>query len=119
MIDKSLPFSLPVIAGLLLTTRILYSVPVKVPGGIVPGIVPAVVDGNVPIVTGEAKLPLASDNCAVKTFPKVKVPVMEKGTETFDPEQNGEPAIAPVDIVFLAANTKYLFVPMASEPVTP
>jgi hypothetical protein len=56
-------------------------------------------DVSDPIFTGEPKLPLASDNCAVKTFPALKVPDIVYGTETPDPGQNGEPEIVPVAMV--------------------
>ena len=85
----------------------------------VPETVPAVVCVSVPTVTGEEKLPLASDSCAVKTFPERKVPVMVKGMETAAPAQNGEPDIVPVEMVCVhPANKKNLFVPMGFEPVT-
>ena len=48
--------------------------PVVVPAGIVAVMDPEVVEVAVPIVTGEAKLPEASESCAVKTFPEVQVP---------------------------------------------
>ena len=70
----------------------------------VPEIVPADIDAKVPIAIGEAKLPLAFDSCAVKTFPVVKVPEVVKGTEIVDPAQNGEPLIVPVEIVRAAIN---------------
>ena len=47
--------------------------------GIVAVIIPDVVLVNVPRVVGELKLPAAFDNCAVKTFPLVYVPVAVKG----------------------------------------
>ncbi len=50
-------------------------------------IVPATVEVNEPISTGEVKLPLPSDNCAVKTFPALNVPEIVNGTLTDDPEQ--------------------------------
>lgn len=120
-IVKLTPLSAPVIAGLLLTTLILYPEPKTVSIGIIAEIIPADVDVNVPIVTADAKLPLAFDNWAVKIFPLTKVPVIVKGTETDAPAQNGEPAIVPVIIVvvFLEANTKARFAPIAFEPVTP
>jgi hypothetical protein len=42
----------------------------------VPEIEPAAVDDKVPIVTGEPKLPVASDNWAVKILPALKIPVV-------------------------------------------
>ena len=43
-----------------------------------------------------------------------------KGTFTVDPLQNGEPLMVMVVMVdFLAANAKYLFVPIALELETP
>ena len=67
--------------------------------GIVPEIIPASVPVNVPIRTGLAKLPLSSDNSAVKMFPAVKISEIVKGTETEVPAQNGDPVIVPVVIV--------------------
>jgi len=49
--------------------------------------VPAEVDVSVPIFTGDAKLPLAFDNWAVKIFPELKVPLLVYGTETEAPAQ--------------------------------
>ena len=72
-----------------------------------PEIVPAVVWVRVPSVIGDPHAPLASESWAVKTLPAVKTPVMVKGTETDDPEQNGEPVMVPVVMVcFLVAITK-------------
>jgi hypothetical protein len=51
-------------------------------------IVPADVPVNIPILTGEEKLPVPSDNCAVKIFPLVNVPPKVKGTLTASPAQN-------------------------------
>ena len=73
---KFTPLSLPVTTGLLETTLTRYPVPDACPPGIVALIVPAAVEVIVPIVTGLANEPLASDNCAVKIFPALKVPVM-------------------------------------------
>ena len=66
--------------------------------GIVQEIVPEVVEVKVPILIGEAKLPVAFDNCAVNIFPEVKVPAIVNGTEITDPAQNGEPVMDPVEI---------------------
>ena len=96
--DKLLPLMDPVFTGLLLTTLILYPEPVIVFAGIVPEMVPATVEDKVPILTGDAKLPLPFDSCAVNIFPELKVPEMVKGMETIDPAQNGEPVIVPVEI---------------------
>ena len=70
------PLLLPVIAGVELTTLILYAVPEACVKGIDAVIVPALIAVRVPIVTGLVKLPEASDSCAVKTFPAVNVPLM-------------------------------------------
>ena len=57
------PLSVPVIGGNDDITRILYPVPTAVPAGIVAEIIPEFADEvNVPIFTGEAKLPDAFDN---------------------------------------------------------
>ena len=61
-------------------------------------IVPDDVPDKVPMDTGEAKLPLALDNCAVKTFPDVKVPVIVNGTLIEEPEQYDVGEIVPVVI---------------------
>jgi len=58
---KLVPLSLPVVAGLLPITLILYPIPAMVLEGIVPEIVPDAVDVIVPIFIGEVKLPLAFD----------------------------------------------------------
>ena len=71
--------------------------------GIIAAIVPEVaVLVNEPILAvPEAKLPEALDNCAVKTFPLVKVPVDVNPTFILAPAQNGEPVIAFVVMVWL------------------
>jgi hypothetical protein len=47
---------------------------------------------------GLAKLPVLLLNCAVNTFPELKVPVAVYGTLTAAPAQKGAPEIAPVEI---------------------
>lgn len=60
------PLSVPVVAGVEETTRILYPPPVAVPAGIEMLIVPVLeVEFNVPILVGLAKLPAEFDSCAV------------------------------------------------------
>lgn len=76
LIVRFAPLLLPVVAGLELTTRTLYAVPLAVVKGIVALIVPALVEVSVPIATGLVKLPVASDSWAVNIFPAVKVPLM-------------------------------------------
>lgn len=76
LIVRFTPLLLPVVTGLELTTRILYAVPLAVVNGMVALIVPALVDVSVPIFTGLAKLPVASDNWAVNIFPTVNVPLI-------------------------------------------
>ena len=93
------PLSVPFIAGSLLMTRIRYPVPEAVPAGIVADMAPAAVLERVPIFTGEAKLPDASESCAVKTFPLLNAPEIVKGTETIVPAQKGEPEMDEVVIV--------------------
>lgn len=51
--------------------RILYPDPAGVEDGIVALMVPDVVPVSVPILVGEAKLPLALLSCAVNTFPEL------------------------------------------------
>lgn len=70
------PLLLPVATGFELTTRTLYAVPLAVVKGMVALIVPALVEVSVPIATGLAKLPVASESCAVNIFPDVNVPLM-------------------------------------------
>jgi hypothetical protein len=70
------PLSVPVVAGLLPITLILYEVPAADGSPTELTIVPAAVDVNVPIVVGEANEPEASDSWAVKIFPEVNVPLM-------------------------------------------
>jgi hypothetical protein len=101
LIEILAPLSEPMILGLLLTTLILYPLPLAAPPGIVAEMVPLEVDVSVPIFVGLAKLPLLLLNCAVKTLPELKVPVAVKGTLTDAPAQNGEPTIVPVLIVLL------------------
>jgi hypothetical protein len=66
LIVRLVPLSVPVTAGLLLITLILYPVPETAFAGIVALIVPELaLLTNVPIAVGEAKEPDASDNWAV------------------------------------------------------
>ena len=51
-------------------TRIRYPVPFATVFGMTQVIVPVVSDAKVPMAVGEAKLPDASDSCAVKTLPE-------------------------------------------------
>ena len=71
------PLSLPITEGLEPTTLILYAVPLKVFAGMIALIEPDVMDVTDPIVTGDEKLPAASESCAVKMFPALKIPVAE------------------------------------------
>jgi hypothetical protein len=59
----------PIAGGLLEITRTWYCVPVGVEKGIVHVIVPEPVAANVPIFTGDAKLPFLSESCTVNTLP--------------------------------------------------
>jgi len=69
LISNELEF-VPVIDGLLLITLIKYPVPLGVFAGIVQLIVPEFrLLSNVPILTGDAKEPVASDSWAVYVFP--------------------------------------------------
>jgi hypothetical protein len=73
---KFVPLSEPVVTGLLATTLILYPVPNVVPAGNTAEMVPLVVLVKVPMLTGDVKLPVASESCAVNTFPALNVPDM-------------------------------------------
>lgn len=55
---------------------------------------------KVPILTGETKLPDALLNCAVKTFPALKLPEISKGTFVVLPAQ--ALLTAPVEIPFVS-----------------
>ena len=83
-----------------------YPVPAGVVCGIVAAIVPFPVELRVPIVVAELNEPEASDNCAVKTLPALKVPLVVYPTETaaFGAEglnRKGEPVTDEVVIVAL------------------
>ena len=91
------PLSLPVTTGVEETTRILYPAPATVPPGRVELMEPLVVLDNVPMLTGVAKLPVASLNCAVKILPELKVPTAVYGTLTVAPAHTVE-EIVPVVI---------------------
>jgi hypothetical protein len=93
--------------GTLDTTRILYPVPTACPAGIVALIVPALWDVSVPILTGVANEPEEFDNCAVKTFPGLKLPETVNGTFTGAPGQNSVGLMVPVVIALPEAMTKY------------
>jgi hypothetical protein len=62
LIVRLVPLSAEVTVGFEDTILILYPVPVAVPAGIVPLIVPFPVELSVPMLTGLAKLPLASES---------------------------------------------------------
>ena len=83
------PLSEPFTAGLLPVTRILYKALVLTIAGRVQEMVPATVPVFVPMATGlTEKLPLASDNCAVKVLVVglfEKVPEIVKVTFTVAP----------------------------------
>ena len=78
LIVKFVPLSGLVDAGFEPTTRTLYAVPAGVVAGMVTLKFPGVVDVDDPIVVGDAKLPAASDNCAVTTLPETKVQALTK-----------------------------------------
>ena len=60
------------------------------------------VEESVPIVVGEVKEPVELDNCAVNTFPEVKVPVAVYGMPIpVFPAQKGLPEMVPVARVFV------------------
>src|SRR5665213_1294156 len=89
--------------------------------------VPALVPVNVPILTGLAKLPEESDNCAVNTLPELKVwlPMMVKDTLTVSPAQKKLLLILEVEIPELSDFVRLLkmhllmrrFLPL-SNPMT-
>jgi hypothetical protein len=117
---RSVPLSVPVTAGEELITRTRYADPDGIAQGIVALMVPvSAVEVSVPIAVGAAKLPNASDNCAVYTFPAVKVPVAVKGTFIEPQAQKGLPAIAPVVIVLLAVTAVRVMSSTANEGSLP
>lgn len=73
-----------------LITLILYPVPAGVAPGIIAAMVPLALEFNVPILMGAAKDPAASESCAVKIFPALRVPVLiVNGTVIAPPGQTG------------------------------
>ena len=72
-IEISFPLSRPIVDGLDPITRIRYFVPGVVDSGIAAVMIPDFFELFVPMVTGKLKWPFTSDNCAVKTFPVLKV----------------------------------------------
>lgn len=74
---------------------------------------------SVPIDTGEAKLPVASDNCAVYIFPAVNVPVLVNGTLKVLQAQKGLPVIVPVVIVLLVVTVDSRMLSTAKEGSLP
>ena len=102
LIVKSAPLFEPIMASSELTTLILYPEKKGVPPGISEKIeaeltIPAWL--SVPIVTGAAKLPFPSDNCAVKTLPgENTAPDVVKFTTMVEFAQN-KPEIGSVTIV--------------------
>jgi len=78
---------------------------------------------SVPIFTGVAKLPFALLNCAVKTFPLLKV-ISEDVNETvrLDPAQKGVPLIELVNnsgAVGVYSQKSFLKVPSSPVPMYP
>src|SRR5688572_33223070 len=69
LIVMLLPLSTPISAGEELITRMRYPLPEGVLDGIKELMVPEILLTTVPIITGNVKLPDASDNCAVNVFP--------------------------------------------------
>ena len=54
---------------------------------------------NVPMLVGVVKLPVELDNCAVKTFPALKFPLVMNGTLMLSPGQNEDDESAEVEMV--------------------
>ena len=74
--------------------------------------------GKVPIFTGLAKLPAASLNCAVYTFPAVKVPVLLNGNVAVAPAQKG-PTKFPAVMVLAEAGLVSCILVTAKEGSIP
>ena len=74
MISTPTVVSDPVAIGEEEMTLNLYPDPINVESGIIEGIDPEVIDAKVPIETGAAKFPKASDISAVKMFTAIKSP---------------------------------------------
>ena len=119
------PLLVPVIGGDELITRIRYPVPIGCPGGINPAMVVEFADvATVPMLIGEAKLPLAFDNCAVKIFAELygyteglKVTVTEVLKFPSTQYVNGE--IAFVLMVFKIGQTNDASVELITNGVVP
>ena len=82
---------------------------------------PAVVAATVPIVTGDAKEPVAFDNCAVNTFPAVKGQlglVSEYCTLKDAPAQNVvEPVDGAFNVITLIVRGPELFDALITPPL--
>ena len=84
------------VSGLLPTTRMRYLLPVAVAKGTVALMVPLPIAVTVPMLTGLAKVPKLSLNCAVNVLPAVKgVQPMEYGTDILPPGHS-ELLVTPV-----------------------
>lgn len=74
-------------AGIVVVILMRYPVPAA-PTGNIASIVPDEVEVTEPILTGAAKLPDASDNCALKTLPALKYVGAVYGMLIVSPAQN-------------------------------
>ena len=95
LIVKLAAFAVPFMTGFDEITLILYAVPAGVLAGIVVDIVPLL---TAPKLTGEEKLPEASDSWAVKVLPALKVPVVVYVPDTVVPAQKVVPVILVVTV---------------------
>ena len=96
---RLVPLSVPMVAGLDPVTRIRYAVPATVFDGMIALMEPEVVELSVPMFTGEAKFPVASESCAVKIFPEVNEPLVVNATLTLFPIHKEEDVNGDVLIV--------------------
>ena len=84
------PLEEPTTEGLLAATRIRYPFPADAPDGIVAEMLPELAfESRLPILTGEANDPKASDNCAVYVL-LPNVPALVNATEIAAPPAQNE-----------------------------
>ena len=72
-----MPLSIPVIAGVEAITLTRYPIPAFVDRGMTEGIAPLLEEFVMePMITGDTKVPVEPDSCAVNTFPALKITLL-------------------------------------------
>jgi hypothetical protein len=107
-------FCVPLITGVLLTTRIRYAVPDVVEAGIMAVMVPDATDANDPMFTGVVNAPVELLSWAVKIFPAVYVPVIVYGTLMDAPAQS---VVEIVPVAMVCACTTFTIAMMLRKTV--